>query len=244
MVFYSNAARTAMARCISGEGGRLDRELNYRMWFNESPQLADWTEATRHLNRVDPVLGKVIKGVGICTLRPRRDYFVVLCKSIYSQQISTKVAATLFGRFCRMFPNGRPTPTLVMQRLSEGDDDALRACGLSRQKKSYLLDLAGHFADGRVPTRKLSRMEDEEIIQALVGIKGVGRWTAEMFLIFVLNRTDVLPVDDLGLREGMRDVYGMRDRPTVAQMREIAEKWRPYRSIATWYIWRRGSGGV
>jgi DNA-3-methyladenine glycosylase II len=130
----------------------------------------------------------------------------------------------------------------VLEKLSNGDESVLRACGLSRQKKVYLLDLARHFSTGEVPTRRLARMDDEQIIDSLVRVKGVGRWTAEMFLIFVLNRPDVLPVDDLGLREGVRDVFGLAERPTAAEARVLAEPWRPWRSIATWYLWRRGSG--
>ena len=182
--------------------------------------------------------------MGPCTLAPRRDYFVVLCKSIFSQQISTAVAATLFGRFRDLFPGRRPTPALVLAKLAGEDEAVLRHCGLSRQKKTYLLDLAEHFATGQIPTRKLARMGDEEIIESLVRVKGVGRWTAEMFLIFVLNRPDVLPVDDLGLREGVRDVHGLAERPAAAAVRALAEPWRPWRSIATWYLWRRDAAAV
>jgi DNA-3-methyladenine glycosylase II len=208
------------------------------MWFNEPCEQPSWAKAARHLSRVDPVLGAVIRRVGPCTLAPRRDYFVVLCKSIYNQQISTKVAAVLFARFRQQFPRQRPTPQAVLAFLS-GDPEKVRAVGLSRQKALYLRDLATHFIDGRIPTRKLCRLDDQAVIDALVGVNGIGRWTAEMFLMFVLNRPDVLPVDDLGLREGVRDIFGLPARPTPSQVIEMGEKWRPYRSVATWYVWRR-----
>src|ERR1051325_7522595 len=175
------------------------------MWFEPPPADPDWKRAARHLRRADPVLAKVIDRVGPCTLHPRRDYFVVLCKAIFTQQISTPVAAVLFGRFRELFPLRRPTPALVAEALANNHVEVLRKCGLSRQKAAYLQDLSRHFLDGRVPTRRLGRMSDEEVIEALVEVKGIGRWTAEMFLIFTLNRPDVLPVDDLGLREGVRD---------------------------------------
>ena len=208
------------------------------MWFERPPGVPDWSEGEAHLRRVDPALRRVIDRVGPCTLAPRRDYFVVLCKAIFTQQISTAVATVLFGRFRDLFPRRRPTPALVLAAL-EGDPAALRGCGLSRQKASYLADLARHFVDGQIPTRRLARMGDEEVIEALVRVRGIGRWTAEMFLIFTLNRPDVLPVDDLGLREGVRDVYRLPARPTAAEVTARAEAWRPYRSIATWYLWRR-----
>lgn len=208
------------------------------MWFQTPCIDPDWSEAAAHLSRVDPTLKRIIRQVGPCTLAPRRDYFVVLCKSIFNQQISTKVAAVLFARFRSQFPRQRPTPQAVIDFLS-GDPEKVRAVGLSRQKAIYLRDLAEHFVDGRIPTRKLCRLDDEAVIEALVGVKGIGRWTAEMFLMFTLNRPDVLPVDDLGLREGVRDIFGLSERPTPKQVIERGEKWRPYRTVATWYIWRR-----
>jgi DNA-3-methyladenine glycosylase II len=213
------------------------------MWFDRPPAEPDWKSGVRHLRRVDPALRRIINRVGPCALAPRRDYFVVLCKAIFTQQISTKVAAVLFSRFRDLFPQRRPTPGRTIELLKKPRDAAvtMRACGLSRQKASYLLDLARHFEDGRVPTRRLSRMSDEQVIEAHIGVRGIGRWTAEMFLIFTLNRTDVLPVDDLGLREGVRDVYKLRERPTAKEITMLAEVWRPYRTLATWYLWRRST---
>jgi DNA-3-methyladenine glycosylase II len=208
------------------------------MWFERPPAGPDWADAIRHLRKADPVLRGVMDRVGPCTLHPRRDYFVVLCKAIYTQQISTAIAAILFGRFRDLFPLRRPTPGRVLEALADGREEAFRGCGLSRQKRAYLLDLARHFADGEIPTRRLGRMSDEEVVESLVRVKGIGRWTAEMFLIFTLNRPDVLPVDDLGLREGVRAFYNLSGRPSAAELTSLGESWRPYRSIATWYIWR------
>ncbi len=201
------------------------------------PRDPHWTAAIKHLRR-DPVMRRLIARVGPCTLHPRRDYFVVLCKSIFTQQISTKVAATLFGRFRDQFPLRRPTPARVATFFRSGDEQLIGTCGLSRQKRAYVLDLAERLAAGEIPTRRFSRMSDEEIIQSLTQVKGVGRWTAEMFLIFVLNRPDVLPVDDLGLREGVRVAYRLKERPTAQALTKLGARWSPYRTVATWYLWR------
>jgi DNA-3-methyladenine glycosylase II len=164
---------------------------------------------------------------------------VALCRAIFAQQVNVKVAQVLFDRFRKLLPKGKLSPEAVLQILS--DAEKYKGCGLSRQKASYLKDLAGHFADRRIPVRKLAKMSDEEVIETLVAVKGVGRWTAEMFLMFVLNRPDVLPVDDLGMREGFRDIYGHAERPGKDDITQFAERWRPYRSVATWYLWRRNS---
>jgi len=206
------------------------------------PQSGDarWAAAARHLTEVDSVLGKVIQRVGACTMSPRKDYFVTLCRAIYSQQVSMRVAEVLFQRFKALCPSGRVTPAAVIALLKV--ESNIKAAGLSRQKAIYLRDLAEHFTDNRIPIRRLAKMTDDEVIESLVAVKGVGRWTAEMFLMFVLNRPDVLPVDDLGLREGVRDVFGLPERPAPKAVTEMGERWRPYRSLATWYIWRRNTG--
>jgi DNA-3-methyladenine glycosylase II len=194
-------------------------------------------QAIEHLRR-DPKMRKIIQRVGVCTIKPRRDYFVALCKSIYSQQLSTKIATILFGRFCEAFPRKKPTPKLVAELLRLESDERVKRCGLSRQKKAYLIDLADHFASGKIATRKLARMSDEEVIEALTMVKGVGRWTAEMFLIFVLNRPDVWPVDDLGLQEAMKRAFKLPHRPRPKELIPMGDHWRPHRSLATWYLWR------
>ena len=202
----------------------------------------DWSSARRHLDR-DPVLRDVIAAVGPCTLRRRRDHFVLLCKSIYSQQISAVVASVLFGRFREHFPRKRPTPRLVLDLLCNGSEAQLKGCGLSRQKKEYLIDLSKHFLSGAIPNHRLSQLSDEEVIGALTAVKGIGRWTAEMFLIFVLNRPDVWPVDDLGLQSAAKNVFRLKDRPKPKELTKLGEPWRPYRTIAAWYLWRAADAG-
>ncbi len=210
---------------------------NGLMWCNQPPSHTNWAAARKHLRRSDPVLDLLIRRVGPCTLTPRRDYFVVLCKAIFTQQISTTVAAVLFNRFRDLFPGRRPTPARVIELLRD-QPNAARGCGLSRRKTTYILDLAEHFVEGRIPTRRLSRMDDESVITALNDVKGIGRWTAEMFLIFTLNRPDVLPVDDFGLRKSIQKHYELRMPPDAKKMMAMSHVWRPYRSIATWYFWR------
>lgn len=209
------------------------------MWFDRNNDDSQWSQAARYLAKADPVLRKVIGRVGPCQMAPRKDYFVALCRAIFAQQLNIRVAQVLFDRFCNLLPRRKLTPAGVLRLLKT--PDSIRGCGLSRPKASYIRELAQHFVDDRIPTKKLSRMSDEEIIEALVAVKGIGRWTAEMFLMFVLNRPDVLPVDDLGLREGVRDLYQLKERPKPKELVEMGERWRPYRSVATWYIWRRNT---
>jgi DNA-3-methyladenine glycosylase II len=132
----------------------------------------------------------------------------------------------------------RPTPRHVVTFLSNGNDELIRNCGLSRQKRAYVLDLAQRFCSGDIPTRRFARMSNDEIIETLTQVNGIGRWTAEMFLIFVLNRPDVLPVGDLGVRDSAKLVYGLKERPIAKDLLALGERWRPYRTIATWYLWR------
>lgn len=209
------------------------------MWFETSPDSSCWSEAARHLCRVDPILRQVIGRTGPCMLAPRRDYFVALCRSVFAQQLSIRVAQVLFDRFRDQFPGRRPTPEAAFRMLRDCDPPIVRACGLSRQKATYIRDLAEHFSDRRIRTRRLARMSDEEVVEALTAVRGIGRWTAEMFLMFVLNRPDVLPVDDLGLRKGVQTAYGLREMPNAAAVTKRAELWRPYRSLATWYLWKQ-----
>ena len=204
------------------------------MWFEIPEEVPDWTPALRHLSKVDPVMKAVVKRVGSCTLAPRGDPFISLCHAIFTQQVSTAVATVLFARFRKLFSRSTPTPKGVL-RLS---DDQMRLAGLSRQKMSYLRDMSERFSRGEIAVRDFPTMSDEEIVQALLPIKGVGRWTAEMFLIFVLNRPDVLPVDDLGVRKGVQILYDLPELPSAARVIEVGEKWRPWRTVATWYLWR------
>jgi 3-methyladenine DNA glycosylase/8-oxoguanine DNA glycosylase len=198
--------------------------------------MTDYAKARRHLMRRDPVLGAIIKRVGPCGLPTAgpRDPFGALAMSIASQQLSVKAADTIFGRFCDLFPpDRRPTP----ERLLTLSDDQVRAVGFSRPKVGFLKDLAGHVLDGRLDLSGLHAHSDEEVMKQLVAVKGIGPWTAEIFLMFRLLRPDVLPADDLGLMNAAQRAYRLRKRPTPDKLRKMGEVWRPYRSVAAWYLW-------
>src|SRR5215213_3979789 len=186
--------------------------------------------------KADPTLGALIKRIGPCALHAvaPRDPFETLCVSIASQQLSIKAAATIFARFAALFPNRRPTPEHVMT-LS---DDQIRATGFSRPKVTFIKDLAAHVIDGRLDLKKLKKHSDDEVMQQLVAVKGIGRWTAEIFLMFRLGRLDIFPADDLGLMNAVQRAYGLRKRPDAKRLRKIAETWQPHRSVAAWYLWQ------
>jgi DNA-3-methyladenine glycosylase II len=199
--------------------------------------MADYTRARRHLMRTDPRLGALIKQVGPCGLGnvPERPPFVALTYAIASQQLSVKAADTIFKRFCDLFPPDRiPDPAKMMLL----NPDAIRAVGFSRPKVSFLQDLAAQVVDQRLPLDALQMMSDEEVMAALTAVKGIGRWTAEVFLLFRLGRMDVFPADDLGLVRAVQRTYGLRKKPSRDRLMKIAEPWRPYRSVAAWYLWR------
>jgi DNA-3-methyladenine glycosylase II len=195
----------------------------------------DYTRARRLLLRRDPVLAAVIKKHGACGLAAaqRADHFSALLRAITGQQLSTKAAATIYGRLVALMPAG-VTPAA----LSALTDDQMRASGMSRQKIAYFRDLCEKALRGLVRLDLLESMTDDEVIAALTQVKGIGRWSAEMFLMFRLHRPDVLPVDDLGIVNAVKNVYGLRKRPTADRIRKIGEAWRPYRSVASWYLWR------
>jgi DNA-3-methyladenine glycosylase II len=196
----------------------------------------DYTIARRHLMRVDPKLNQIIKRVGRCELHAAapRDPFEALCRSIASQQLSVKAAATIFGRFCDLFANRKPTPERVMTLT----DDQIRAAGFSRPKVSFIKDLAARVLDGRLDLKGLKKHPDEEVMRQLVAVKGIGVWTAEIFLMFRLGRPDILPADDLGLMNAVHRAYGLRQRPDAKKLRAMGEIWRPHRSVAAWYLWQ------
>jgi DNA-3-methyladenine glycosylase II len=199
--------------------------------------MADYTRARRHLMRTDPRLGALIKEVGRCGLGdlPQRPPFVALAYAIASQQLSVKAADTIFSRFCDLFPPDRiPDPV----RIVTLHGDAIRAVGFSRPKVSFLQDLAAQVNDKRLPLDALHAMSDEDVMTTLTAVKGIGRWTAEVFLLFRLGRMDVFPADDLGLVKAVQRVYGLRKKPSRDRLMKIAEPWRPYRSVAAWYLWR------
>lgn len=183
------------------------------------------------------MLGAVIREVGPCALPnlPTVPPFMALAEAIASQQLSIKAADTIFRRFCALFPPDHiPHP----ERLLELDDAMLRGAGFSRAKVQFLRDLAQHIVDRRLLIDQLHALDDEVVLQQLTAVKGIGRWTAEIYLLFRLQRLDVFPADDLGLVRATQQVYRLRQRPTRTKLLKMAERWRPYRSIAAWYLWR------
>ncbi|HXG11062.1 MAG TPA: DNA-3-methyladenine glycosylase [Gemmataceae bacterium] len=191
-------------------------------------------KAQRHLARRDRVLQRLIATVGPCTLWPNPDRFGLLVRSIISQQISTRAAEAIYARLEDTLGKKGITPDAVLALPEE----ALRAAGLSSAKARSLRDLAAKVHSKVVPLDDLHKADDEEVIAALLPVRGIGRWTAQMFLIFSLGRLDVLPVDDFGLRSGIRQQYGLKELPDRRKVQELAEPWRPYRTVATWYLWR------
>jgi DNA-3-methyladenine glycosylase II len=196
-----------------------------------------WDEACRHLIERDRVLSKLIPEFGEARLQSRGDAFTTLVRSVIGQQISVKAAQSVWLRLADALGaevQGCLSPQAVLSQPVE----ALRQVGLSVRKSEYLLDLARHFAEGRVHAESWSGMSDEKIVEELVAIRGIGRWTAEMFLIFHLMRPNVLPLDDVGLLRGISLNYFSGEPVSRAEAREVGEAWAPYRSVATWYLWR------
>ncbi len=189
-----------------------------------------------HIRASDAIMRRLIDAVGPFMLRPeRRRRFSVLARAIISQQVSTAAAMTIRGRLEGIIDNGG----LTAEGIGQLTEPQLRSVGLSRQKASYLVDLAQKSLDGTVRLDRIGRLPDEAVIETLTQVKGIGRWTAEMFLIFSLGRLDVLPVDDLGVRVAIKDLYGLDDLPDKKTCLEIAAPWRPYATIGSWYCWRR-----
>lgn len=197
----------------------------------------DYNRARRLLMRRDPVLAVAIKRIGPCRMaeRQRKDHLTALIGAIVSQQLSTKAAATIFGRFAALFPDNQITNASTIDTF---DDATLRGVGLSGQKIGYLRDLCARIADGRLNLDDLEALPDEQVIERLTAVKGFGRWTAEMFLMFRLHRPDVLPAGDLGIVNAIQRLYGLRKRPDPKRILKMGEVWRPYRSVASWYLWQ------
>ncbi|WP_439607955.1 DNA-3-methyladenine glycosylase family protein [Hydrogenophaga sp.] len=191
-----------------------------------------WVEACRHLMKRDRVMKKLIPQYGGACLQSRGDAFVTLARSIVGQQISVKAAQSVWDRFVLL-----PKKMVPAQVLKLKVDD-MRAAGLSARKVEYLVDLALHFANDQVHVKEWAGMDDEAIIAELVAIRGIGRWTAEMFLIFHLMRPNVLPLDDIGLQNGISRCYFSGEPVSRSEIREVANSWAPFCSVATWYIWR------
>lgn len=197
---------------------------------------SDYPRVRRLLMRRDKVLAEAIKRIGPCGLDSRQqpDHLTALTRAIVGQQLSSKAAATIFARFVALFPDAN----ITAERIQALDDRALRGVGLSSQKLGYIRDLAARILDGRLLLEELDVLDDDAVVARLTTVKGFGRWTAEMFLIFRLHRPDVLPLADLGIMTAVQRLYRLRKRPNPKKLATIGELWRPYRSVACWYLWQ------
>jgi DNA-3-methyladenine glycosylase II len=192
-----------------------------------------WDRAKRALARRDPVMGAIMRQHPRVYMMVRGEPFMTLARAICGQQISVKAAQSVWNRVCVCLEQ-KITPQAVVAANRKN----LRACGLSDRKTEYIADLAQHFVDGKIHARDWPQMSDEEIIAELTDVRGIGRWTAEMFLMFNLLRPDVFPLDDLGLQKGIRVAYFKGRKTSLNRMKQLGETWRPWRSVATWYLWR------
>ena len=193
---------------------------------------AYWDDAKRELMKCDRVLRRIIPKYEGVSLTSRGDPFATLARSITGQQISVQAAQAVWERVAAAYPDFTPV------KLARAKVDKLRACGLSQRKAEYILDLAAHFKQGGVEAADWHRLDDEAVVAALTGIRGIGRWTAEMFLMFNLMRPDIFPVDDLGLRKAVSQHYFSGETVTLSELREVGANWAPWRSVGTWYMWR------
>jgi DNA-3-methyladenine glycosylase II len=190
-------------------------------------------EAISHLRKTDPVLCTIIERVGDYRIQFRDPNFETLVRSIVYQQLSGKVASVIFGRLAAAVGGNLTPPNVLKLRPAR-----MRKLGLSAQKTAYIRDLARHTRDGLVMFEELPTLADEDVIERLTAVKGIGEWTAHMFLMFALRRTDILPVGDLGIRAAIRKAYGLEELPKPPEMQKLAERWRPYCTVASWYLWR------
>ena len=181
----------------------------------------------------DPILGRIIDRVGEFKLKKHNHHFAVLVESIISQQLATNAAEAIFARFKALYPEFPTSADILSTRKPK-----LRSVGLSGMKIDYLKSLSKHVEEGKLEIKKLPKLDDEEVISQLTQVKGIGRWTAEMFLIFSLGRLDVFPVGDLGLRKGVQMAFSLKEMPKPKETEKYGDRWKPYRSIATWYLWK------
>jgi len=197
--------------------------------------------SVKHLKTVDPVLARVIESVGPCKIQLRTEgtHFHALMRAVVFQQLSGKAASTILSRVQALYPDNTPTP----EKILASPDEQLRAAGLSRQKIGYLRDLSTKVVSGELPLDEVEGMSDDDLIAHLVQVKGIGRWTAQMFLMFRLGRPDVLPELDLGIQNAIKRAYRKRKRPTPQQVKRIGAKWSPHSSVAAWYLWRSLENG-
>lgn len=193
--------------------------------------------ATAHLKKHDPKLAAVIAKSGACTIRPHKNYYEALARIIIGQQLSVKAADAIEKKFLALFgAKAVPAPKLILKK----DVETLRTAGLSRGKATYIRDLAQRVVDGEVRFDHLDNLTNDEVIAELTAVKGIGEWTAHMFLMFCMGRLDILPTGDLGIRSGVQKLYGLGTLPDAAKVREVAKKyhWHPYESVAAWYVWQ------
>jgi DNA-3-methyladenine glycosylase II len=191
--------------------------------------------AAKHLAAHDPVLEPVIAKAGLCTIQPHTNYYQELVDSIISQQLSIKAAATIFSRFKALFGKAFPTPEQILTK----DVEELRSVGLSRAKATYVHDLAQHVLDGKLKFDQFDRLSNEEVIKELVAVKGIGEWTAHMFMMFCMGRLDILAHGDLGIKNGIQKLYGLDHQPSAQEIIELSlqNHWHPYETVACWYVW-------
>src|SRR5262245_49238230 len=203
--------------------------------------MANHRRSVTYLKRIDPTLARVIETVGACRMQLRADgtHYHALARAIVFQQLSGKAAGTIFGRFNALYSGGVAEPEAVLATTEE----ALRSVGLSRQKIGYVRDLSEKVVSGALPLDAVEAMNDDDLIAHLVQVKGIGRWTAQMFLMFRLGRPDVLPELDLGIQNAIKRAYRLRQRPTPKQVKRIGAKWSPHSSVACWYLWRSLENG-
>lgn len=190
--------------------------------------------AYRHLRAADPAVGALIDEHGSYRPRPAMDHYESLLRTILFQQLNGAAAATIRDRWMALYGGRYPTPSELLATT----DEAFRAAGVSRQKSGYMRDVAEHVLAGSLDLAGMDARSDEEVVAQITAVKGLGEWSAHMFLMFQLGRPDILPVGDFGVRNGMRAVYGLPEMPTPAEAREIGARWAPYRSVASWYMWR------
>ena len=189
--------------------------------------------ATRHLKK-DPKLSKIIINIGVCKIKTTRNRFESLVEAIITQQLSGSAAKSISNRFRLLYTSRFPKPIDVVKT----PDSKLKKTGLSEMKISYIKDLSKRIMSKELQLNKLRNLPDEQVVEELIQVRGIGRWTAEMFLIFSLGRLDVLPIGDLGLKKGIKRLHNLEELPSEEKIKKIAEKWRPYRTVATWYLWK------
>jgi DNA-3-methyladenine glycosylase II len=208
---------------------------NHALTLMATDKVSYARKARTHLTKADPVLARIIAEVGALGITPRRERFQALARAIIFQQLAGAAANAIYGRFVALFPGVEfPLPEQVLAKT----DAELRSVGLSEKKALYIKDLATHIRDGKLNFDQFDQMTDDEIVAHLTQVKGIGKWTAEIFLMFHLGRPDVMPGDDLGVQNAVKRHYRMRQRPNRKRLLKHAERWRPYRTAAAWYLWR------